>query len=529
MTSVTSYVIEADGGSRGNPGPAGYGAVVKDAADGQVLVETAESIGTQTNNVAEYRGLIAGLTSLLALAGDGAKVEVRMDSKLVVEQMAGRWKIKNEGLRPLALEAAALARRLKVTWRWIPREKNKDADRLANEAMDAAAKGRPWTLSASSVTSATSVAGSGAPGGRTSGGGATESGAPGDRGSGSGASGGRVSRSDAPGGRGSGSGASGGRASGRGALSGDSPATRTAPAEDLLLFDTGDLGDRDSDADALGAGDSGGSGGSGGSDGEESGGITAPRRAAGAVTRDRPVETPERATRAERTEQPGEAGQTATATGLGTGWRPATSVATSLYLLRHGETPLSVERRFSGLGDPELTPNGIAQAEAAAAKLAGKPYGIQVIVSSPLRRARATAEIIAARAGLEVLVEEGLRETDFGDWEGHTFTEIQRRWPDELAAWLADPSAAPPGGESFGMAARRVQATGDLLVERYEGKTVLAVSHVTPIKMLLRFALLAPLGALYRMHLDLSALSLIEYYADGPAVVKAFNDTSHLR
>ncbi|MGJ6969649.1 bifunctional RNase H/acid phosphatase [Streptosporangium sp. G11] len=457
---MTSYVIEADGGSRGNPGPAGYGAVVKDAADGQVLVETAESIGTQTNNVAEYRGLIAGLTSLLALAGDGAKVEVRMDSKLVVEQMAGRWKIKNEGLRPLALEAAALARRLKVTWRWIPREKNKDADRLANEAMDAAAKGRPWTLSASSASSATA-----APGGR-----ATESGASRSRTSGNGASGSGTS----------GDGASGTRS---GALGSDSP------AEDLLLFDTGDLGGGVPETDDLGSGDSG---------------------AAGSAAHER-------------------AGRTATPTAPSSGWRPATSVATSLYLLRHGETPLSVERRFSGLGDPELTPNGIAQAEAAAAKLAGKPYGIQVIVSSPLKRARATAEIIAARAGLEVVVEEGLRETDFGDWEGHTFTEIQRRWPDELAAWLADPSAAPPGGESFGKAARRVQATGDLLIERYEGKTVLAVSHVTPIKMLLRFALLAPLDALYRMHLDLSALSLIEYYADGPAVVKAFNDTSHLR
>jgi probable phosphoglycerate mutase len=199
-----------------------------------------------------------------------------------------------------------------------------------------------------------------------------------------------------------------------------------------------------------------------------------------------------------------------------------------MYLLRHGETPFSVERRFSGLGDPELTPNGVAQAEAAAAKLAKESYGLQVIVSSPLRRARATAEAVATRTGLDVVVEEGLRETDFGDWEGHTFTEIQRRWPDELATWLADPSAAPPGGESFGVAARRVEAARDLLIERYEGKTILVVSHVTPIKMLVRFALLAPLAALYRMHLDLSALSLIEYYADGPAVVKTFNDTSHL-
>ncbi|MFD8532119.1 bifunctional RNase H/acid phosphatase [Streptosporangium canum] len=443
---MTSFVIEADGGSRGNPGPAGYGAVVKDAADGQVLVETAEAIGAQTNNVAEYRGLIAGLQSLLALAGDGAVVEVRMDSKLVIEQMAGRWKIKNEGLRPLALEAGALARRLRVTWQWIPREKNKDADRLANEAMDAAAKGRPWQPSGSAGTGSAR----------------TGSAPSGSVGTGSTAAGLSEARELGP------SEASAAEVSGR-------PATAAAPlaAQDSLL----DL----IDADAVSSG------------------------------------------------QDVSSGQAAASGTAGTGWRAPTTVATSLLLLRHGETPLSVERRFSGLGDPELTPNGIAQAEAAAARLSREPYGIQVVVSSPLKRARATAEIVAARLGLEVIVEEGLREADFGDWEGHTFTEIQRRWPDALAAWLADPSAAPPGGESFGVAARRVQATGDRLVERYEGRTVLAVSHVTPIKMLLQSALLAPLAALYRMHLDLAALSLIEYYADGPAVVKAFNDTSHLR
>ena len=149
---MTSYIIEADGGSRGNPGPAGYGAVVMDAADRQVLAEAAEAIGVTTNNVAEYRGLIAGLTAVLDLGGDGAPVAVRMDSKLVVEQMAGRWKIKNEGLRPLALEAGKLARRLRVTeWTWIPRARNQHADRLANEAMDAAAKGLTWKAGGSAT------------------------------------------------------------------------------------------------------------------------------------------------------------------------------------------------------------------------------------------------------------------------------------------------------------------------------------------------------------------------------------------
>ncbi|MFY1672416.1 bifunctional RNase H/acid phosphatase [Plantactinospora sp. WMMB334] len=131
-------VVEADGGARGNPGPAGFGAVVRDAATGEVLAERSESIGVATNNVAEYRGLIAGLEAAREAGASG--VEVRMDSKLVVEQMAGRWQIKNPGLRPLAAQAAGLVRRFDtVTYTWIPRERNRHADALANAAMDLAA------------------------------------------------------------------------------------------------------------------------------------------------------------------------------------------------------------------------------------------------------------------------------------------------------------------------------------------------------------------------------------------------------
>jgi len=130
--------VEADGGSRGNPGPAGYGAVVRDESTGEVLAEAFDSLGTTTNNVAEYRGLIAGLQAAADLA-PGADVAVRMDSKLVVEQMSGRWQIKHPGLRALAAEARQAARALgRVTYTWVPRERNKHADRLANEAMDAA-------------------------------------------------------------------------------------------------------------------------------------------------------------------------------------------------------------------------------------------------------------------------------------------------------------------------------------------------------------------------------------------------------
>ncbi|GGL97935.1 bifunctional RNase H/acid phosphatase [Micromonospora yangpuensis] len=135
-------VIEADGGSRGNPGPAGYGAVVRDAATGEVLAERAESIGVATNNVAEYRGLIAGLEA--AADAGAAEVDARMDSKLVVEQMCGRWQIKHPGLRPLAAQAAALVGRFDaVRFSWIPRERNKHADALANAAMDVAAGRTP--------------------------------------------------------------------------------------------------------------------------------------------------------------------------------------------------------------------------------------------------------------------------------------------------------------------------------------------------------------------------------------------------
>ena len=131
---VARVLIEADGGSRGNPGPAAYGAVLKDAATGQVLAEDATPIGIATNNVAEYSGLIAGLR-LAADIAPGAEVEVRMDSKLVVEQMSGRWKVKHPAMRPLVEEARALAPAGTV-YAWVPREQNKHADRLANEALD---------------------------------------------------------------------------------------------------------------------------------------------------------------------------------------------------------------------------------------------------------------------------------------------------------------------------------------------------------------------------------------------------------
>lgn len=394
---MRSLVVEADGGSRGNPGPAGYGAVVRDTAGGQVLAEVAEAIGTATNNVAEYRGLLAGLEAAVELCGTAGScgstaLEIRLDSKLVVEQMSGRWKIKHPDLRPLARQAAKLAGSfVAVEYQWVRRENNVHADRLANEAMDAAAEGRPWSRH---------------------------------------------------------------RTAGQ-----DVEPAAARPVEPAGV------------------------------------------RAAEPESR-RPHEQ-------------------------ATGWMAPSTSPTAMVLLRHGETPLSGERRFSGIGDAYLTQTGEAQARAAAQSM-GARGDIEAIVSSPLPRAWHTAELVADVLGVPVREEGDLRETDFGAWEGLTFSEVRERWPEDLSAWLADPTVAPPGGESFAATAERVDRARDALVAAYPARAVLVVSHVTPIKTLVRQALLAPPEALYRLHLDVGCVSEIHWYADGPALVRALNDTSHL-
>lgn len=127
------FLMTADGGSRGNPGPAGYGAVLHE--ENVVIAELYDYIGVATNNVAEYSGLVAGLNAIHQLDSE-ATVDVRMDSKLVVEQMSGRWKIKHDGMKILAQEARAAHAPSLVSYTWIPREENTHADRLANRALD---------------------------------------------------------------------------------------------------------------------------------------------------------------------------------------------------------------------------------------------------------------------------------------------------------------------------------------------------------------------------------------------------------
>jgi ribonuclease H / adenosylcobalamin/alpha-ribazole phosphatase len=360
-------VIEADGGSRGNPGPAGYGAVVWDADHSAVLAESKQAIGHATNNVAEYRALLAGLDDAAKLGA--SEVAVFMDSKLVVEQMSGRWKIKHPDLKELHAQAQTLASRFeRISYTWIPRERNTHADRLANEAMDAAAG----------------------------------------------------IDTDAA-----------------------KPVAKTVAA------------------------------------------------------------------------QPSP------------GWTGARGTPTRLMLLRHGQTALSVERRYSGRGNPRLSEIGRQQARAAAQYL-GERGGIAAVISSPLQRAYDTAAAAAKALGLDATVDDDLIETDFGAWEGLTFTEAAEQDPDLHRRWLRDTSTAPPGGESFDDALVRVRRARDRIIADHQGSTVLLVSHVTPIKMLLRLALDAGPGILYKMHLDLASLSIAEFYSDGASSVHLVNQTSYL-
>jgi len=359
-------VVEADGGSRGNPGPAGYGSVVWSADRSIVLAEAKQAIGQATNNVAEYRGLIAGLEEAANL--NATEVAVSMDSKLVVEQMSGRWKVKHPDLAELNAQARSLASRFdRISYTWIPRAENSHADRLANEAMDAAAEISAQAEAASPVTE-----------------------------------------------------------------------TQSAP-----------------------------------------------------------------------------------------GWTGARGAATRLLLLRHGQTELSVQRRYSGRGNPPLTTLGRQQADAAA-RYIGSRGGVAAVISSPLQRCHDTATAAAKRLGLDVVVDDDLIETDFGGWEGLTFSEASERDPELHRRWLRDTSTEPPGGESFDDVNVRVSRARDRIVAEHGGSTVLVVSHVTPIKMLLRDALDAGPGILYRLHLDLASLSIAEFYPDGASSVRLVNQTGYL-
>jgi probable phosphoglycerate mutase len=361
--------------------------VVLDADTGATLAERKAAIGVDTNNVAEYQGLIAGLTAAAELGA--SEVRVQLDSKLVVEQMSGRWQVKHPAMRPLSRQATELAAGFdRISYEWIPRAQNSHADRLANEAMDVAARqADPAPASTSTPLSAS-----------------------------------------------------------------------TAPAS--LSVST---------------------------------------------------QVPEQ-------QSP---------TNNNQAWVPPQSTPTRLLLVRHGVTEYSVAKRFAGRSDLELTEAGWEQASRAAGRIV-ELGPVDALVSSPLRRTRQSAQQIADRLRLPVLIEDGMIETDFGDWDGFTYDEVRQRWPAELQQWLADPAVAPPSGESFETVTRRVRRARDRILAQHTGKTVVVVSHVSPIKILVRLALDAPASALYRMFLSPASICVIDYYADGPVSLQSFNDTAHL-
>ncbi|MFI9241500.1 bifunctional RNase H/acid phosphatase [Streptomyces sp. NPDC053086] len=509
---MREFIVEADGGSRGNPGPAGYGAVVSDAATGETLAEAAEYIGVATNNVAEYRGLLAGLRAAHAL-DPSASVHVRMDSKLVVEQMSGRWKIKHPGMKPLATQARSVFPPDRVTYEWIPRDRNKHADRLANEAMDAGAKGRQWSPSSSRADLDTPSA---VP---------EPSGPPGDATAGAARVRAALVKGDAA-------------AEGRSA--GPAPAQQTTPADDEQRLPVS--GEQRPSApgeqrpSAPGEQRPSAPGEQGPSvPGEQGLPVSGEQGPSVSGERGPSVSDEQRPSVSGGQAPSGSGGEAPLAASREQrpGWSAAPDLGApaTFVLLRHGETPLTPQKRFSGSGgtDPSLSDAGRAQAQRVAEALARRGT-IQTVLASPLARTRETAGIVAARLGLDVTVEDGLRETDFGAWEGLTFGEVRERHPEDLNAWLADPQARPTGGgESFAETAARIAATRDELVAAHAGRTVLLVTHVTPIKTFVRLALGAPPESLFRMELSAASLSAVAYYADGNASVRLFNDTSHLR
>lgn len=208
------------------------------------------------------------------------------------------------------------------------------------------------------------------------------------------------------------------------------------------------------------------------------------------------------------------------------GWTVSAHEPTRLILLRHGQTPASVGRLYSGRGNPSLTDLGREQAAQAAELL--RETRIDAILSSPLDRARQTAAAVAKGRGLAVEVEDALIETDFGAWEGLSFGEARERDPELHGRWLGDTSVAPPGGESFDEVHARVAALLERVVAEHAGRTVLLVSHVTPIKTALRIALDVGPQLLYRLHLDLASISIADFYPDGGASVRQVNRTAGL-
>ncbi|MGH3322783.1 MAG: histidine phosphatase family protein, partial [Streptosporangiaceae bacterium] len=192
--------------------------------------------------------------------------------------------------------------------------------------------------------------------------------------------------------------------------------------------------------------------------------------------------------------------------------------------LRHGITENTLAKRFCGSGgsDPGLTAEGEAQAARAGAYLR-RAGGADALVASPLTRTRETATIVGRELGLDAEVDPDLAETAFGEWDGQSFAEVRQKWPDQMEAWLSSTAVAPPGGEPFDAVFERVRHARERIVRSYPGRTVVAVSHVTPIKMLVRLALGAPMPVIYRMELAPASITTIQWWPDGTPSMRTFS------
>uniref|UniRef100_UPI000AAAE7C5 histidine phosphatase family protein n=1 Tax=Aeromicrobium sp. REDSEA-S32_B7 TaxID=1811526 RepID=UPI000AAAE7C5 len=196
----------------------------------------------------------------------------------------------------------------------------------------------------------------------------------------------------------------------------------------------------------------------------------------------------------------------------------------TLVLLRHGVTANTQRKLFCGRGgsDPGLVAEGESQAARAAAWIA-RHHDVDAIVASPLRRTQETAGFVARETGLEVAVDDGVEEAAFGDWDGHGFGDIMERWPEEMSAWLASTSVAPPGGESFDEVQERVREARDRILADHAGETVVVVSHVTPIKLMTRLALDGPMSIIHRMELAPASITTIAWWPDGTPSLRGFS------
>ncbi|WP_243640375.1 histidine phosphatase family protein [Nocardioides jejuensis] len=217
------------------------------------------------------------------------------------------------------------------------------------------------------------------------------------------------------------------------------------------------------------------------------------------------------------------------------GWGRPGMAPTRIVLVRHGETDHTTDKRFSGglaSANPPLNELGRRHVWETAEWLATVGEQVDVVLSSPVRRTLESAEIVAEVLGQrEVLVDDGFAEMEFGTWDGMTFLEVAEKFPDELKAWFGDLDHAPGGGESFRTVQARVLAGLERVIEAHAGKTVVLVSHVTPIKTLVAQALGAPLEALYRMELQPASVTVLSWFLGGSegdelmASMRVFNAT----